>query len=318
MVEDQLYIVDCGSGIGRQVEKAGLLGSNGRNDLRHLRAVFITHLHSDHVAGFSSLLLEATAAGGFGRPDQLVRIFGPGRRGALPNTFPPGRPAPTEIAPDLPFPGTEDMVGLLMAAFATDLNDRTFDTGVPSPALTVRSRDIALPPGCDLSPGNGESLMVPPFKVYEDGLVRVSATLVDHGQMFPAFAFRFDTDDGSVTFSGDTTVSENLIALAEGSDVLVHEVLDRGWVEESIAQLQVSPETKEAYLNHMLGAHTHTQQVGLVAEGAGAATLVLNHFVPANLPDEKWLGAGENYGGRLIVARDLQVVGIGRGSGLGA
>jgi hypothetical protein len=38
-----------------------------------------------------------------------------------------------------------------------------------------------------------------PFQVFEDDRVRVSAILVDHFPIWPAFAFRFDTDEGSVT-----------------------------------------------------------------------------------------------------------------------
>lgn len=39
---------------------------------------------------------------------------------------------------------------------------------------------------------------------------------------------RFDTDEMSIVFSGDTKPSDNLIRHAQGVDVLVHEVLYRG------------------------------------------------------------------------------------------
>ncbi|MWA16159.1 hypothetical protein [Streptomyces sp. BA2] len=41
----------------------------------------------------------------------------------------------------------------------------------------------------------------------------MTATLVDHHPAAPAFAYRFDTPNGSVVFSGDTGVSDNLIDL---------------------------------------------------------------------------------------------------------
>ena len=44
-----------------------------------------------------------------------------------------------------------------------------------------------------------------PVQVYEDELVEVTTILVDHPPMFPAYAFRFETPDGSITISGDTT-----------------------------------------------------------------------------------------------------------------
>ncbi|WP_031037570.1 hypothetical protein [Streptomyces sp. NRRL F-5650] len=50
--------------------------------------------------------------------------------------------------------------------------------------------------------------------------------LVPHGPAFPAFAYRFDAEHGSVTFSGDTTYSDNLERLADGSRLLVHEAVN--------------------------------------------------------------------------------------------
>ncbi|MER5391002.1 hypothetical protein [Saccharopolyspora sp. NPDC002686] len=62
--------------------------------------------------------------------------------------------------------------------------------------------------------------------VMEDDRVKVSAVLVPHGPVFPSFAFRFDTAHGSVTFSGDATCTDNLVKLARGSDILVHEAIN--------------------------------------------------------------------------------------------
>ena len=62
--------------------------------------------------------------------------------------------------------------------------------------------------------------------VHEDDRVRVTTILVDHGNMAPALAYRFDCDSGAVVFSGDTAPSSNLVRLATGADILVHEVID--------------------------------------------------------------------------------------------
>jgi ribonuclease BN (tRNA processing enzyme) len=63
-------------------------------------------------------------------------------------------------------------------------------------------------------PSRKHTLEIKPFIVMKDDKVTVTATLVPHGPVFPAFAYRFDTKYGSVTFSGDTTKSTNLITLA--------------------------------------------------------------------------------------------------------
>ena len=52
-----------------------------------------------------------------------------------------------------------------------------------------------------------------------------------HGRAIPALGYRFDTADGSVVFSGDTTVNDDLIALARGADILVHQVADLDYLE---------------------------------------------------------------------------------------
>jgi len=61
--------------------------------------------------------------------------------------------------------------------------------------------------------------------VVKDDNVRVTATLVDHPPVVPAFAYRFDAVDRSIVISGDTARSENLVKLAEGADVLVHSAI---------------------------------------------------------------------------------------------
>ena len=311
-VGDATYLIDLGDNWGRRMQQAGLFGGqNGQNDLQALRAVFLTHLHSDHTVGYPSLIVNGIVGGGLGTAAMPVQVFGPPSRGTLPQVFPPSRPFPPVTEPANPEPGTVDMTNALIAAFATDLNDRTIDAASPTIASRLQAHDIALPSGAGANP-NAKPPRISPFPVFSDDRVQVTATLVDHGQIFPALAFRFDTADGSIVFSGDTTVSPNLIELAQGCDVLVHEVLDRQWVEASVAGLPVPQQVKDAYLNHLLGAHTTIEQVGQVAEQAGAKTLVLTHLVPGNNPDGRWQKAAANYSGQLVVGRDLLAVGVGK------
>jgi len=55
--------------------------------------------------------------------------------------------------------------------------------------------------------------------VMSDDNVKVTAALVDHPPVVPAFAYRFDARDRSIVISGDTAPSENLVKLARGADV---------------------------------------------------------------------------------------------------
>ena len=66
IVDDRLYIIDAGNGVARQLALAGI-------DIKKLRAIFITHNHSDHMADYGTLLLRAASSG----LKNKVDTFGP-------------------------------------------------------------------------------------------------------------------------------------------------------------------------------------------------------------------------------------------------
>ncbi len=165
--------------------------------------------------------------------------------------------------------GTADLVGHILAGYAFDLNVMPLDAHMPDAGQLVRAIDIEFPAKTD-------GTRKVPLVVFEDPGVRVSVTAVTHGRVMPAFAYRFDTADGSVVFSGDTTINEDLIALADGADILVHCVADLRYLERHGFQ--------GAALDRMAALHTDVGDVGGVAERAGVRELILNHYVPAE-PD---------------------------------
>lgn len=309
-VGDAYYIVDCGEGVGKRLQQA-ISPTSSRVMDDKVRALFLTHLHSDHTVDYANLLLFGLFVG-LDRRSTPFKVFGPGRRGQMAPVFSlPGSPTPTVpiINPDNPTPGTRDMTGYLYQAFATDLNDRIRDNGKPSLEAVVEAHDIELPPIAGFkSPNETPSPPMEPFKFFEDDRVRVSATLVEHAPVWPAFAYRFDTDDGSIVFSGDTGRSENLIKLAKGADILVHEVIVTNWVKglfptpRSLAQ--------EGLMQHLLNAHTQVEEVGAIAEAAGVKKLVLSHIVPGNATREQLLPAGKGFSGELVIGRDLMQIGV--------
>jgi len=312
VVGDRYYLVDAGRGVVRQLRAAGLGDheSDTGGPLDALRAVFLTHLHSDHVVDLNNVL-SAGLYNGLARADRPVPIFGPGNRGAVPPLF-GDRPAPQVTAPANPTPGTAEMIDLMVATFATDYNDRAFDGGSPAPAELFRGFDVPIPARYVADPDRDPHPRMSPVPFHEDDRVRVSATLVQHAPIFPALAYRFDTDTGSVVFSGDTGPSENLVELASDADVLVHEAIDTDWVDQLLPPPRTP--TAEGLFRHLVSAHTAVAQVASVACAAGVRTLVLSHLVPGNGPQERWLRAREGYPGHFVVGQDLTVVDIGPGS----
>lgn len=141
--------------------------------------------------------------------------------------------------------------------------------------------------------------------VMQDDNVTVKCALVDHHPVTPAFAYRFDARDRSIVISGDTKRSDALIRLAQGADVLVHEVVWPAAVARLVAPLREAAALQKSILSH----HTSAEDAGRVAEAAGVKTLVLSHFVPAedsSITEQMWIDAARNtFKGRVIAGRDL-------------
>jgi ribonuclease BN (tRNA processing enzyme) len=108
--------------------------------------------------------------------------------------------------------------------------------------------------------------------------------------------------------SGDTAYAPALAEFAKGADVLVHEVMYLPAIEKLIQQNANAKRLRE----HLLAAHTSTEEVGRIAAQAGVKTLVLTHFVPGDDPtitDEQWTeGVRKNFKGRIVVGRDLMEI----------
>ncbi len=286
VVDERVFLIDCGRGSPSAYAAAGL-------DFTRFEAVFLTHLHVDHAGDLPGMLLYPWGIR-FGEDEPLppIRVYGPG----APDVAPAGDAAfrrLTTVHPERPFPGTAELVENILAGYAYHLNVMPLDAQMPDPGLLVRAFDISVPP-----PVAGDARR--PITVFEDAIVRVTAVPVTHGHAHPALAYRFDTSDGSVVFSGDTTVNEDLIAFAEDADILVHQVADLDYLERH--------GLTGAALQRMAALHTDVTQVGSVAERARVHELILNHYLPAEpdaITDTEWAQrAGQSFRGTTIAGFD--------------
>jgi ribonuclease BN (tRNA processing enzyme) len=286
VVDDRVFVIDCGRGSPSGFADAAL-------GFSRLEAVFLTHLHADHIGDLAGMLLYGWGVreGAHG-PLAPIRVYGPSRS----DTVPAGDAVfrrETTIHPELPAPGTADLVDSLLAGYAYHLNVMPLDARMPDAGALVRGIDIRVP-------ARTEEVARIPVVVFDDGVVRITAVAVTHGRAIPALGYRFDTADGSVAFSGDTTVSDDLIALARGADILVHHVADLGYLERH--------GFTGAALERMAALHTDVTQVGGVAERAGVGELILSHYLPAE-PDAitgaEWAErARQGFGGRTTAGSD--------------
>ena len=185
-------------------------------------------------------------------------------------------------------PPLKEMTRLFLEMNDYDIRTRMADEGRPPLKDLIAVHEIG---------GDGP--------VMQDKNVKVTAALVEHPLVKPAFAYRFDCPDRSIVISGDTRPSENLVRLAKGADVLVHEVMYLPAIEEVIAR-EANATTLRA---HLVASHTSTEDVGRIATEAGVKTLVLSHLVPGGppvIPDQVWYDAVRpHFQGKLVVGRDL-------------
>jgi ribonuclease BN (tRNA processing enzyme) len=210
---------------------------------------------------------------------------------------------------------TADYGNLLLLGWTAGLPPRV-DTWGPPPLermtklfLEMNASDIEVRVA-----GEGRTPLAPLIHVHElagagpvmqDERVRVTAALVHHPRVAPAFAYRFDTDDRSIVISGDTSPSDNLIRLARGADVLVHEAMYGPAVDRLAARIPQGGALKQ----HLLASHTLAEDAGRIAREAGVGMLVLSHLVPADDPavtEAMWVEAvRRHFTGRIVVGRDL-------------
>jgi ribonuclease Z len=72
IVNETPYLVDCGPGVVRRAAAAHQAGVTAL-DVQNLKRAFVTHLHSDHTAGYSDLILTPWVLG----RDAPLEVYGP-------------------------------------------------------------------------------------------------------------------------------------------------------------------------------------------------------------------------------------------------
>lgn len=302
-VDGATYVIDCGMGSIRNYRSHAEWGE--------LRAVLLTHHHSDHIYDLGAYLVTGWQVPGesFARP---IQVFGPGRPNRIPALGPEHEQQIASRVAEREMTSTEEIVdALLDNVFSSDVVIRMADEGRDEPHEWIQSQNIQIPEASGACAVENRHPEMEPFEIYRDELVAISAILVDHRLCFPAFAYRIDSRYGSVVVSGDTAYSENCIRLARGADLLLHEVIDLPGI---LATFPDGP-TRDGIEVHLRESHTPYSVVGKVAAKAGVGALVLHHIVP-NTPGAADLEAmletaRGDFAGNVSIAEDNDVFSIG-------
>lgn len=95
VVNNNSYLIDSGTGIVRQAERANQMGIHAL-EAKNLKTVFITHTHSDHTIGIADLIFTPWVL----EREEPLKVYGP--------------------------KGVKKMVDHVLAAYEDDINARMF------------------------------------------------------------------------------------------------------------------------------------------------------------------------------------------------
>lgn len=241
---EKVFLVDTGRGVMMRYAALGL-------PFKNIQAVFLTHLHSDHISGLPDVF---TTTWIFDRSASLA-LYGP--------------------------EGVQGVAEGVLQMFAVDIPIR---------------RDLT-----EYNAAEGAKFNVHTVSegvVYQDDDVKITAFLVDHPPVKPAFGYLFEGGGRRIVISGDTRPSENLVKHARGADVLIHEVYAPGRFEE-----KNPPKVAENLKRY----HTSAEEAGEIAQRAGVKLLVLSHIVSPEPQYAKLIeeGVKKRFKGKFVMGKDL-------------
>ena len=244
-VHEQYYLVDAGEGVQQQLIRYGI------NPLR-LRAVFISHLHGDHVFGLFPLISTLAL---YGRKTPL-RVFAPAPMGEILACH------LKYFDSELPYPVVWTEVDTTKHALL--MENRTLEVW----SIPLRHR---VPTAGFLFREKEPALNVDKFKITKYGLSVAQITAAKRGEDV-TLATGEVSPNGELTYRpyaprsyaylSDTNFSAKAAALAAGADLMYHE----------------APFAASLLMPARSPGHSPAADAAMAALKAGAKRLVIGHY----------------------------------------
>jgi len=236
-----------------------------------LDAIFLTHLHSDHISGVGEVIQNGWVAG----RRQPVNVFGPS--------------------------GTEGVIAGFREVYKPDIAERSSTFG-----LDKAEADQQLWGAVEEIDIDDKEI----HTVYNRDGVLVKAFQVEHPHWDQAYGYRIEYRGKTIVISGDTRASEQITRHAASADILVHEAYNRQMMTMAArAAGELALSTSPEVIDKIASVHTETHALADIAERAKVDKLIITHLIPPippSLPAEAYFveGMSERYNGKIVVARD--------------
>jgi ribonuclease BN (tRNA processing enzyme) len=241
-------------------------------NVREIGTVFITHHHDDHTAGLGTLLSVAWDQ----NRTKPIHVYGP--------------------------PRTGELVTAAVQYFTISAEIRIADGG--------RSIPIA-----QLFFGHDVGTRI----IYQDKNVNVTAVENSHfafhagsaAGKHKSYAYRFETPDRVIVFTGDTGPSDAVTELAKDADLLVSETSScQSRMQEMINDGRwhaMTPAEQAGIMRQATQGHMTLDEIGKMAAGANVKTVVLSHLTHKTDGDyTPWAEeVKKHFSGQVLVAKDL-------------
>lgn len=239
--------------------------------LPQVRGIFLSHNHFDHTGGMLAILGLRMQLNAY----EPLSIYGP--------------------------PGTKTFIEGLLAGMEPA---REAAYGMPGRSWTANVEVIELVDEAIIELDGLEVTVAENthFKIPENSGAAEKAK---------SLSFRFDMDDRSIVYTGDTGPSEAVEKLARNADILVSEMMDIPAVLDAIRV--VNPNMPQQQLDgiewHFRAHHVLPHQVGEMAANAGVDQVVVTHMVP-NIENEEMAARyrteiSKTFDGKIVIASDL-------------
>ena len=244
-VNEQYFLVDAGEGVQRQMARRGISALK-------LRAVFLSHLHGDHMYGLFPLL---STLGLYGRRTPL-RIYAPRPFGEMLECF--LRLCETNL------PYTPEWVEvdttkhqIIFENDTTEVWSLPLRHRIPTAGYLFRQKEPAL---------NVKKYAIERYDLTVGQIVQAKRgedVVLDSGEVLSNDAITYRPYGAlSYAYCSDTNYSARLARMVEGVDVLYHEATYAADMRKT---------AKER-------GHSTTEDAAKVAKMAGAGRLLIGHF----------------------------------------